>query len=66
MPQTKTNKQIRLEERNERIRKRFNFLTSTKHYSTDFSLQSLADEFIPLTEQTIWLIVSKTGYYKNK
>lgn len=62
----KTKKQIRLEERNERIRKRFVFLTSSKHYSTDFSLQSLADEFIPLTEETIWLIVSKTGYYKNK
>ena len=59
-----TTKQIRLEQRNERIRKRFNVLTARNHYSTNHTLTVLADEFIPLTEDTIWLIVSKTGYYK--
>ena len=62
----KSRKQIRLEERNDRIRNRFNFLTAKKHFKTEYCLQYLADEFIPLTEETIWLIISKTGYYKNK
>lgn len=58
-------KQERLEKRNERIKKRFEEFTSKKHWSVDYTLQKLADEFLPLTEDTIWLIVSGTGYYKK-
>lgn len=59
-------KQERIERRNDRIRKRFNDLTSKKHLKTKFALEKLEDEFLPLTEQTIWLIISKTGFYKTK
>jgi hypothetical protein len=65
MSQTKLTKQDRLEKRNERIRERFNFFTSKKKWATNYTLQQLADEFLPLTEDTIWLIVSKTGFYKK-
>lgn len=59
-------KQDRLEIRNERIRKRFNHLTSKKHLGTDYTLEKLEDEFLPLTKETLWLIISKTGFYKTK
>lgn len=62
----KLTKQQRLEKRNERIRLRFVELTGKKHLAVDYSLTKLADEFLPLTEDTIWLIVSQTGFYKNK
>jgi hypothetical protein len=66
MQKTILTKEDRLQERNNRIRKRFNFLTSKKHYATNYTLEVLADEYLPLTEETIWLIVSKTGFYKSK
>jgi endonuclease III len=60
-------KQQRLEMRNERIRKRFNALTSApKHHSTDYALKILADEYLELTENTIWLIITETGFYSKK
>lgn len=59
-------KQERLEIRNDRIRKRFNHLTSKQQLKTEFALEKLEDEFLPLTEETIWLIISKTGFYKTK
>lgn len=58
-------KQERLEVRNDRIRKRFNHLTSKEHLGTVYSLEKLEDEFLPLTKETIWLIVSRTGFYKK-
>lgn len=63
---SQSSKQIRLEKRNVRIRERFEFLTSTKHYSIDYALQVLADENLELNENTIWLIITETGYYKKK
>lgn len=66
MSQTKLTKQDRLEKRNERIRQRFTFFTSQKKWATNYTLEQLADEFLPLTEDTIWLIVSQTGFYKTK
>lgn len=66
MSQIKLTKKQRLELRNERIRKRFTFLTSKKHLNTEYTLSQLADEFLELTEDTIWLIVSQTGFYKSK
>lgn len=59
---TKSNKII---QRNERIRKRFNELTEVKHYKTEYALELLEKEFLPLEPDTLWLIISKTGYYKN-
>ena len=59
-------KEDRLQMRNARIRERFKFLTAKKHLATTYTLAKLADEFLPLTEDTIWLIVSNTGFYKNK
>ncbi|MEO2080624.1 MAG: hypothetical protein ABGW88_13770 [Leeuwenhoekiella sp.] len=55
----------KLKLRNARIRERFTTLTTKKRLATDYVLELLADEFLPLTEDTIWLIVSRTGYYKN-
>ena len=66
MSQSKPTKKERLELRNERIRQRFNYLTSKKNLNTEYTLSQLADEFLELTEDTIWLIVSKTGFYKSK
>jgi len=51
--------------RNEKIRKRFDQLTEIKHYSIDYSLTLLEEEFLPLSTTTIWLIISCTGFYKN-
>ncbi len=51
--------------RNEKIRKRFRFLTEQKHYDIDHTLGLLKEEFLPLKTKTIWLIISKTGHYKN-
>lgn len=61
-----TEKAQRLKKRNQKIRKRFYELTTKFHYSLEYSLQLLEEEYLPLTKDTIWLIVSKTGYYKNK
>ena len=67
MPENLTiTKTERIAKRNEKIRTRFDFLTSTKHYSLEYSLQQLEEEFMPLTQGTIWLIISQTGYYKNR
>ena len=61
-----TDKQSRIKKRNERIRKKFQFYTDTKHYNIEHALSLLEDDFIPLQRETIWLIVSNTGYYKGK
>lgn len=58
-------KEDRLKRRNERIRSRFAFYTSKKHFSIDHTLELLSEEFLPLQKSTIWLIVSRTGYYKK-
>ncbi len=55
----------KLIQRNTRIRQRFTALTDKKRLAVDYALELLADEFLPLEENTIWLIVSRTGYYKN-
>lgn len=64
MSKNKTREQ-RLSERNERIRARFHYLFEEKELRTDVVLRKLEDEFPPLLGTTIWLIVSKTGYYKT-
>lgn len=51
--------------RNERIRKRFRELTEKNRYAVDYALELLSEEFLPLRPNTIWLIVSQTGYYKK-
>lgn len=66
MPQDLTTKQTRIEKRNEKIRQRFDFLTSKKHFSLEYTLEVLSEEFMPLAETTLWLIISETGYYKKK
>lgn len=64
MQAKKTRKQ-RLDERNERIKKRFNYLFEEKGLRTEIVLSKLEEEFPPLLGTTIWLIVSETGYYKT-
>lgn len=59
-------KSEKLELRNERIRMRFNELSNRKHLKTTRVLEILENEFLPLTQETIWLIVSETGFYKRK
>lgn len=56
----------KLQLRNEKIRKRFNHLSNEKHLKNAKVLELLEQEFLPLEQQTIWLIISQTGYYKDK
>lgn len=58
-----SNEKLKL--RNNRIRDRFRTLTNKKRLAVDYALELLSDEFLPLEQNTIWLIVSRTGYYKN-
>jgi hypothetical protein len=51
--------------RNERIRKQYNKYIDVKRLASDYALELLEDEFLPLTQSTIWLIVTQTGFYKN-
>ena len=53
-------------ERNERVRRRYRQLTEEENLKSDYVLQRLEDEFLPLNKTTLWLIVSQTGYYKDK
>lgn len=62
----KHTKEEKINRRNELIRNRFCYLINEKHYSTDYALTILENEFLPLSSQTIWLIVSETGYYKGR
>lgn len=66
MQQPQNNRQKRLFERNQRIRKRFRELTEKKHFNLEHSLMLLAQEYLELTQDTLWLIISQTGHYKNK
>ena len=52
-------------ERNLLIRDRFNVLSNIKGLKNKVVLEKLEQEFLPLEQQTIWLIVSQTGFYKN-
>ncbi|BBQ07558.1 hypothetical protein [Elizabethkingia anophelis] len=61
----KESKKDKIIRRNDKIRKRFNFLTDEKHYNSDYALTLLEDEFLPLERETIWLIIRGTGHYKN-
>tara|TARA_R110002051_G_scaffold297564_2_gene363961 strand:+ start:20183 stop:20383 length:201 start_codon:yes stop_codon:yes gene_type:complete len=51
--------------RNERIRARYLHLSEIKKLRNDYILELLEEEFLPLEQDTIWLIISQTGYYKN-
>lgn len=62
---TEIHKTSPLLRRNERIRKRFRELTEKNRYAVDYALELLSEEFLPLQPNTIWLIVSQTGYYKK-
>lgn len=61
----KETKQDKIIKRNERIRQRFAFFTDKKHFDSDYALDLLTDEYLPLERETIWLIIRKTGHYKN-
>ncbi len=66
MADVKDTKQDDIIKRNERIRKRFAYYTDTKHLDSEHVLDLLADEYIgSLKRETIWLIVRRTGHYKN-
>ncbi|MDN3621328.1 hypothetical protein QWY81_17810 [Polaribacter undariae] len=51
--------------RNERIRKQYAKYTEQKRLASDYALELLEEEFLPLTIGTIWLIITQTGFYKN-
>jgi hypothetical protein len=65
MAEVKQTKQDKIIKRNDRIRKRFAFYTDTKHYDSGYALDLLTDEYLPLERETIWLIIRRTGHYKN-
>lgn len=47
------------------LKKRFNHLTRKENKSVDFTLSTLEKEFY-LNSNTIWLIVTATGFYKKQ
>lgn len=51
--------------RNEKLRERYRYYTEKKHFNTTYTLSLLEEEFITLEPETIWKIVSRTGYYKS-
>lgn len=65
MEGVKNKKTSKIMQRNEKIRKRFAVLTDEKHFNSDYALSILENEFLPLERDTIWLIIRKTGHYKN-
>ena len=66
MTEVKQTKQDKIIKRNDRIRKRFAYYTDTKHYDSNYALDLLTDEYIgSLERDTIWLIIRRTGHYKN-
>lgn len=52
-------------ERNNRIRLKYKKYIDVKHYSSNYALELLEKEFLPLTKNTIWLIITQTGFYKG-
>lgn len=66
MAEVKQTKQDKIIKRNERIRERFAYYTDTKHYNSDYALGLLEEEYVgSLERDTIWLIIRRTGHYKN-
>lgn len=61
----KEKKQDKIIKRNERIRQKFAFYTDKKHLDSNYALDLLTDEYLPLERDTIWLIIRRTGHYKN-
>lgn len=59
------NKTDRIKERNKIIRDRFLELCEKQRKRSDDALAILEKEWLPLRRTTIWLIISKTGHYKN-
>lgn len=51
--------------RNERIRSLYKKYIDDKHYANDYALKLLEEQFLPLTQGTLWLIITQTGFYKN-
>lgn len=51
--------------RNERIRQLYKKYIDDKRYASDYALELLEEQFLPLTQGTIWLIITQTGFYKN-
>lgn len=60
-----SNKTDRIKERNKIIRSRFIELCEKQRKRSDDALEILESEWLPLRRTTIWLIISKTGHYKN-
>lgn len=65
MSEKATSKNDAIKKRNERIRQKFKHYTEKKRFAIDYALELLADDFLPLKPNTIWLIISQTGYYKE-
>jgi hypothetical protein len=51
--------------RNERIRKEYKHYADVKHVRDKKIMEILEEKYLPLTQSTIWLIVTQTGFYKN-
>lgn len=65
MAAVKDTKQDKIIKRNERIRQRFAFYTDKKHLNSNYALDLLTDEYLPLERNTIWLIIRRIGHYKH-
>ncbi len=51
--------------RNVRIRNQYKKYVDDKRFAVDYALELLEEQFLPLTQGTIWLIITQTGFYKN-
>lgn len=62
----KPSRKERIIVRNQKLRKRYHALgTAPTWYRHEKIMEILVTENPALTEETIWLIISKTGYYKE-
>jgi hypothetical protein len=52
-------------ERNKRIRKDYIHFADVKHLRDSKIMELLEEKYLPLKQATIWLIITKTGFYKN-
>ncbi len=65
MQSAKERKEAKLKKRNEKIRNRYAHFIDKKHFNNEHALDLLEEEYLPLERETIWLIIRKTGHYKN-
>ena len=55
----------KLLKRNEQIRKDYKHFADVKQLRDKKVMEILEEKYLPLSKTTIWLIITKTGFYKD-